>query len=166
MEFVRLSNSNAPDPDRYRLAAQNRKARYDYFIGETLEAGIALFSTEVKSLRQGKAQLSDAFAAVRAGELYLINAHISEYDQANKGQGHEVKRPRKLLLHKHELAKIIGAIHREGMTAVPLQIHFNKRGIAKVLLGMAKGKKQHDKRATIKEREWNREKARGLKVKD
>lgn len=161
-----MSKPELPDPERYKIAAQNRKARHNYFIEDTMEAGIVLSGTEVKSLRQGKAQLSDSFAAARDGELFLFNAHISEYAQAAKGQGHVPKRPRKLLLHRHQLRKLIGSIQREGMTAVPLQIHFNDRGRAKVLLGLAKGKKKVDKRESIKKREWEREKARVMRGKD
>jgi len=161
-----MTKTDKPDPDRYRLAAQNRRARHDYFIESTIEVGIVLAGTEVKSLRAGKAQITESYATDDGGELFLYNAHIPEYGQAAKGQSHEPRRPRKLLLHKREMNKLVGAIAKDGMTAVPLQIPFNDRGIAKVLLGMAKGKKQHDKRETIKKREWEREKARTLRGKD
>ena len=147
-----------------RIAAQNRKARHNYFIEETLEAGIMLLGTEVKSLRAGQGNLNDAYAAEQNGELFLLNAHIPEYKFGNRNN-HAPRRPRKLLLRARELGKVFGAISREGMTAVPLSIYFNDRGMAKVELGLAKGKKQHDKRASIKERDWNREKARTLRAK-
>jgi SsrA-binding protein len=152
-------------PSAERIAAQNRKARHNYFIEETLEAGIMLLGTEVKSLRAGQGNLNDAYAAEQSGELYLLNAHIPEYKHGNRNN-HAPRRPRKLLLRARELGKLLGAISREGMTAVPLSIYFNERGLAKVELGLAKGKKQHDKRAAIKERDWNREKARTLRAKN
>src|SRR5690349_19603953 len=125
-----------------RIAAQNRKARHNYFIEETLEAGIMLLGTEVKSLRAGQGNLNDAYAAEQNGELFLLNAHIPEYKFGNRNN-HAPRRPRKLLLRARELGKVFGAISREGMTAVPLSIYFNDRGMAKVELGLAKGKKQH-----------------------
>lgn len=145
-----------------RIAAQNRKARHNYFIEETLEAGIMLLGTEVKSLRAGQGNLNDAYAAEQNGELFLLNAHIPEYKFGNRNN-HAPRRPRKLLLRARELGKVFSAIAREGMTAVPLSIYFNDRGMAKVELGLAKGKKQHDKRADIKQREWQREKGRLLR---
>ena len=148
-----------------RIAAQNRKARHNFFIEETLEAGIMLLGTEVKSLRAGQANLNDAYAAEQNGGLYLLNAHIPEYKHGNRAN-HEPRRPRKLLLRAREMNKLFGAIAREGMTAVPLSIYFNDRGIAKVELGLAKGKRQHDKRATEKARDWNREKGRVLRNKN
>lgn len=151
------------DPDRYKLAAQNRKARFDYHIVETFEAGLALTGTEVKSLRLGRAQITESFATERGRELYLYHAHIPEYHQAAKGQSHDPRRPRKLLLHRNQINKILGGIRKDGMTAVPLDIHFNDRGIAKLTLGLAKGKQKADKRETIKKREWEREKGRILK---
>lgn len=144
------------------IAVENRKARHDYSIADTLEAGIMLAGTEVKSLRTGRANLADAFAGQQGGELYLFNAYIPEY-QVKTAFTHETRRPRKLLVHKKELRKLLGAITREGMTLVPLSIFFNPRGLAKVQLGLAKGKKLHDKRAAEKERDWNREKARVLR---
>jgi SsrA-binding protein len=159
-----MSNSaKNHDPERYKLAAQNRKARHDYAILDTLEAGIALTGTEVKSLRQGRAQITESFATERDGEIWLYNAHIPEYAQGLKDKAHPPRRPRKLLLHRHQINKLIGAIARDGMTAVPLDIHFNDRGIAKVTLGLAKGKQKADKREAIKKREWEREKARVMK---
>lgn len=158
------NNAKDHDPERYKLAAQNRKARHDYNIIETFETGIALTGTEVKSLRLGRAQITESFATERGRELYLFNAHIPEYHQAAKGQSHEPRRPRKLLLHRNQIHKIMGAIARDGMTAVPLDIHFNERGIAKLTLGLAKGKQKADKREAIKNREWEREKGRILKA--
>jgi SsrA-binding protein len=144
--------------------AQNRKARFNYFIEDTLEAGIMLTGTEVKSLRAGKSNITDAHAGDSKGELYLFNLHIPEYGSGNRFN-HEPRRPRKLLLHKRQISKLLGAIQREGVTIVPLQIYFNKRGMAKVELGLATGKKQYDKRATEKARDWNREKQRLMRNK-
>lgn len=146
-----------------RVVAQNRKARFNYFIDSTLEAGIMLLGTEVKSLRTGQASLSDAYAGEKDGELYLINSHIPEYKAANRFN-HEPRRPRKLLLKRRELDRILGSIRREGATAVPLSIYFNERGMAKIELGLAHGKKKHEKRETQKQREWNREKSRVMRA--
>ena len=145
-----------------RAAAVNRRARFDYEIGQTFEAGIALAGTEVKSLRGGKATIADAHAAESGGEIFLYNAYIPEYLQASRFN-HETKRPRKLLLNKREIAKLISGVNREGMTIVPLKIYFNDRGRAKVEIALAKGKKLHDKRQTEKERSWGREKSRLMK---
>jgi len=145
-----------------RVAAKNRKARYNYFIDETIEAGVMLTGTEVKSLREGRANIGDAYASAQGGELFLVNAHISEYSGGNR-LNHEPLRPRKLLLRKREIERLVGAIQRKGVTLVPLEIYFNARGIAKVRLGIARGKRQYDKRATIKERDWQRQKARLLR---
>jgi SsrA-binding protein len=147
-----------------RVAAVNRRARFNYEIHETFEAGIALVGTEVKSLRQGQANIADAYAGERRGELWLYNAYIPEYLQANRFQ-HETRRPRKLLLHKREISRLIGAVEREGMTIVPLKIYFNDRGRAKVELAVARGKKLYDKREAEKKRGWQREKARLLREK-
>lgn len=147
-----------------KIAALNRKARHDYFIEEEIEAGIMLTGSEVKALRAGKANIADAYASDRDGEFYLFGAHISPYEGANQFN-HEPLRPRKLLLHKKEVGRLMGAISREGMTVVPLSVYFNARGRAKALLGLAKGKKKIDKRETAKERDWNREKARVLRNK-
>jgi len=147
-----------------KIAAENRKARHEYSIQDTLEAGIVLEGTEVKSLRLGRAQLAEAYAGQKDGELFLFNAYIPEY-QAKTAFTHEVRRPRKLLVHKKEMRKLLGAITREGMTLVPLTIFFNDRGLAKVSLGLAKGRKLHDKRAADKERDWSREKARVMRDK-
>lgn len=142
--------------------AQNKKARHNYFIGETFEAGLALIGSEVKSLRLGKANIEEAHAAESNGELYVFNMHITEY-LAAKHFGHEARRPRKLLLKKREINKILGSIQRKGFTLVPLTLYFNKRGKVKMTLGLAEGKKLHDKRHAIKERDWNRDKQRLLK---
>ncbi len=145
-----------------RVAAQNRKARYNYFIDETIEAGVMLTGTEVKSLREGRANIGEAYASAQGGELFLVNAHISEYSGGNR-LNHEPLRPRKLLLRKREIERLVGAIQRRGVTLVPLEIYFNARGIAKVRLGVARGKRQYDKRATTKERDWQRQKGRLLR---
>ena len=148
-----------------RSVAQNRKARHDYFIEDTLEAGMQLLGSEVKSLRGGRASIAEAFAAEKDGDLYLLNAHIPEYESANRFN-HAPRRPRKLLLHKKESERLKGRINREGMTIVPLAIYFNARGIAKCQLGVAKGKHKSDKRQTIKERDWQREQARVLRARN
>lgn len=152
-----------PDPERYKLAADNRKARYSYAITETLEAGIALQGTEIKSLRGGKATIDESYAGPMGNELFLFNAHIPEYLEANRFN-HDVRRPRKLLLHRRQINKLMGAIQREGYTVIPLKVYFNDKGRAKVELGLGKGKKLHDKRETEKTRDWNRDKARILKT--
>jgi len=149
--------AKAPLPRK--LVAQNRKARHDYFIGDTFEAGIVLTGTEVKSLRGGGVQITESYADPREGELWLVNAHIPEYAGGNRFN-HEPRRPRKLLLHKREIEKMIGAVTRERMTIVPLELYFNERGRAKLQLGLAKGKTKGDKRESIKERDWKRDKAR------
>ncbi len=141
------------------LVAQNRKARHNYLIEESLEAGLVLAGTEVKSLRQGRASIVEAYAADQQGELYLFNSHIPIYDAAGRFN-HQPKRLRKLLLHSRELARLIGLIRREGYTLVPLSLYFNERGIAKVELGLARGKRKVDKRETQKRRDWQRQKAR------
>jgi SsrA-binding protein len=142
--------------------AENRRARYDYEILDTLEAGIMLTGTEVKSLRTGKAQIAESYASPERGELWLINAHIPEYLQA-KRFNHEERRPRKLLVSRKQLAKLSQDVERAGYTIVPLKIYFNERGMAKLLIGVGKGKKLYDKRETEKNRDWNREKSRLLK---
>ena len=136
----------ATKPERkLRVVADNRKARFNYFIDETMEAGVALTGTEVKSLRQGKATIGESYADARGGEIWLINSNIPEYLQANRFN-HAPKRPRKLLLHKRQISKLIGAVEREGMTIVPLKLYFNAQGRAKVEIALARGKKLHDKR--------------------
>ena len=150
--------------DGHRPIAVNRKARHNYFIEDTLEAGIMLTGPEVKSLRAGHCSIGEAFAGDKDGEFYLMNAHISPYAPA-KHFNSDPYRARKLLLHRKELARMFGQKQRAGITMVPLSVYFNDRGIAKVELGIAKGKKQHDKRQTDKTRDWNREKSRLLRDK-
>jgi len=147
-----------------RAAAVNRRARFNYELGQTFEAGIALTGTEVKSLRGGKSNISDSFAGEKDGELWLYNAYIPEYLQANRFN-HKPRRARKLLLHRREMNRLIGAVQREGMTVVPTKIYFNDRGRAKVEIALARGKKLHDKRETTKKRDWDREKRRLLREK-
>jgi SsrA-binding protein len=142
-----------------RFAAQNRRARYDYHILDTLEAGLMLTGSEVKSLREGHASIAEAYAAADKGELWLVNAHIPEWKSATRFN-HEPRRARKLLVHKKELNRLAGAIKREGVTLVPISIYFNGRGRAKCEIGLAKGKKKGDKRETEKARDWQRDKAR------
>ncbi|MDX1421691.1 MAG: SsrA-binding protein SmpB [Kiloniellales bacterium] len=144
------------------LVAQNRKARHNYLIEDSLEAGLVLTGTEVKSLRRGRASIVEAYADDEGGELYLLNSHIPIYEAAGRFN-HEPKRPRKLLVHSRELARLIGLIRREGYTLVPLSLYFNARGIAKVELGLARGKRMVDKRETAKRRDWERQKARLLR---
>lgn len=147
------------------IAAQNRKARHDYTIRETLEAGLVLKGPEVKSLRHGRATLNEAWAGEREGEMWLFNAYIPEY-QGGVLSRFEPRAPRKLLLRRKQMKTLAGQIAREGMTLVPLQIHFNERGRAKVLLGLAEGRKKHDKRAAIAERDWQRDRARLLRARN
>jgi SsrA-binding protein len=147
-----------------RVVADNRKARFHYQIGETFEAGIALTGTEVKSLRNGKATIAESYAGTRDGEIWLYNANIPEYLQASRFN-HAPKRPRKLLLHKRQISKLIGAVEREGMTLVPLKLYFNPKGRAKIEIALARGKKLHDKRETEKRRSWERERGRLLRQK-
>ena len=144
------------------LVAENRRARYDYEILDTLEAGIMLTGTEVKSLRQGHAQIAESYASPEGGELWLINAHIPEYLQANRFN-HSERRRRKLLVSKKDLSRYAQGVERAGNTIVPLKLYFNERGIAKLLIGLAKGKKSYDKRDVEKNRDWNREKSRIMK---
>lgn len=143
-------------------AAQNRKARHDYTIEETLEAGLVLTGPEVKSLRHGRATITEAWAGERDGEIFLFNAYIPVLDTVGAFQKEEPRRPRKLLLHRKEVARLIGAVRREGRTLVPLSIFFNPRGVAKLSLGLAAGRRKADKRAAIKDRDWQRDKARLL----
>jgi SsrA-binding protein len=141
--------------------AQNRRARFDYSIEDTFEAGLMLTGSEVKSLRRGQASINEAYAGEKGGEIFLFNAYVPEYE-AGKTFGHEPRRARKLLLHRREIAKLIIAVRREGMTLIPLSIYFNKRGLAKVALALARGKQKADKRAAIKDRDWKRQKSRLL----
>jgi SsrA-binding protein len=152
------------NPTRFKIAADNRRARFDYEIGETFEAGLALTGTEVKSLRAGKATISESYATSKDGEMFLINANIPEYLEANRFN-HAPRRPRKLLLHKREIAKLSQGVERQGMTVVPLKIYFNDKGRAKIELALARGKKLYDKRETDKKRDWGRERARLLRDK-
>ena len=149
-----------------RVVAENRKARYHFFIEDTLEAGIMLEGSEVKSLREGKANIAESYATVEESELWLINSYIPPFSHAKSAAfSHDPRRRRKLLVHKRELAKLKQAIGREGMTLVPLKLYFNDKGIAKLDIGLAKGKKQADKRETDKKRDWAREKARLMRDK-
>lgn len=150
--------------DKQRTVADNRRARFDYHIEDTFEAGLALQGTEVKALRAGEATIAESYAEVRDGEVWLVNSNIPEYSHGNR-LNHEPKRPRKLLLNEREINKLFGAIERKGMTLVPLSVYFNATGRAKVELALAKGKQAHDKRATIKDRDWKRDKARILREK-
>lgn len=145
--------------DKKKVVAENRRARFDYFIDETLEAGIMLTGTEVKSLRFGEGSIAESYAEVKNGEVYLVNSNVPEFSHGNR-YNHEPKRPRKLLLHRREVDRLQGAVERKGMTLVPLSVYFNGRGRAKVELALAKGKNVADKRATIKERDWKREQSR------
>lgn len=147
------------------VAAQNRKARFDFTILSTIEAGMVLVGPEVKSLRAGRASLGDAWAGEREGEIFLFNAHIPEWQAGSTVARFEPLRPRKLLLKKPQVRELTGSITREGTTLVPLEIRFNERGVAKVLLGLAEGRKKHDKRAAIAARDWQRDKARLLRDK-
>lgn len=152
-----------PEPfNKVKTVAENRRARYDYYIDDKFEAGIALSGTEVKSLRFGEGSIAESYAELKDGEVWLINANIPEFSHGNR-YNHEPKRPRKLLLNAREINKLHGAVMRQGMTMVPLSIYFNGRGRAKVELALAKGKKAPDKRATEKERDWKREQGRLLR---
>jgi len=148
-----------------KYVSLNRRARFDYAILDSVEAGLVLSGTEVKSLRTGQASIQESFAHPKDGAIYLVNAYIPEYLQAGEHLQHEPRRPRKLLLHKREVDKMLGAVKKQGMTLVPLGIFFNKRGIAKVEIGLAKGKQHHDKREAIKDRDWKRDKARLMREK-
>jgi SsrA-binding protein len=155
----------AAKPERkFKAVADNRKARFNYEIGEVIEAGIVLTGSEVKSLRAGKATIAESYADARAGEIWLINSNIPEYLQAHTFN-HAPKRPRKLLLHKNQVNKLAGAVEREGMTIVPLKVYFNAKGRAKIEIALGKGKKLHDKRETIKKRSWARERGRLMREK-
>jgi SsrA-binding protein len=148
-----------------RFAALNRRARHDYLIEDTLEAGLVLHGTEVKSLRQGGASIAEAYADVQAGELFLVNANIPEY-KASAHFNHQPRRPRKLLLHRKQVDRLLGAVRREGVTIVPLALYFNERGRAKVELGLARGKRNADRRQAERDRDWQRNKARLLRSRD
>ena len=150
--------------DGIKVVADNRRARYDYEIMQTFEAGLELKGSEVKSLREGRTNLAESYATMKAGELYLINSNIPEYREANRFN-HDPKRPRKLLLRKKEIGKLANGVQREGLTIVPLKMFFNLRGRCKVDIALARGKKLHDKREAIKERSWDRERARLMREK-
>jgi SsrA-binding protein len=153
--------TEAPKSDKESIA-KNRQARHDYHILDTWEAGLVLTGTEVKALREGKANLSDAYGIVRNSEVFLLNLHISPYERGGYSN-HEPTRTRKLLLHRKEIRRLIGAVEREGLTLVPLELYF-KKGVAKVALALGKGKKVHDKRETERRREADREMARAVKA--
>ena len=148
--------------DKVKVVAENRRARFEYFLEEFFEAGIALTGTEVKSLRFGEGSIAESYAEVRDGQVWLVNANVPEFSHGNRFN-HEPKRPRKLLLHEREINKMRVGVSREGMTLIPMSVYFNSRGRAKVELALAKGKKIHDKRETIKARDWKREAGRLLK---
>jgi SsrA-binding protein len=150
--------------DKQKIVAENRKARFDYAVEEKFECGLALSGTEVKSLRFGEGSIAESYAEVRDGQAWLVNANIPEYSHGNR-LNHEPKRPRKLLLHEREIAKLVGAVERQGMTLVPLTIYFNSHGRAKVELALAKGRQSHDKRQHLKEQDWKRDKARIMRDK-
>lgn len=150
----------AEKTDNHKVVAENRRARFEYRIEDTWEAGIQLTGTEVKSLRVGQVNIAESYASAENGGIFLVNAHIPEYRQAGSFFQHEPRRPRRLLLKQKEINKLRAAVEREGMTIVPLQLYFNARGLAKVRVALAQGKKHADKRDDIKKREWQRQKAR------
>lgn len=147
-----------------KLIAENRRARFDYFLESTFEAGLALTGTEVKALRMGRANIAESYASTEGDEIVLINAHIPEYGPANRFN-HEPRRPRKLLLHRREIDKLLGAVRREGRTLIPTKLYFNDKGLVKLELALAKGKKVHDKREVSAERDWKRQQARLMRDK-
>jgi SsrA-binding protein len=151
-------------PPNRKVVAENRKARHSYDILEVFEAGIVLTGSELKSLRAGKSNIAESYASEQSGELFVVNAYIATYAEANRFN-HEERRPRKLLMHRRQINKLIGAVHREGMTLVPLKLYFNDRGRAKVEIALAKGRKLHDKREAEKSRDWDRQKARLMRDK-
>ncbi|MFC2953180.1 SsrA-binding protein SmpB [Marinicaulis aureus] len=150
------------DKEGRKIIAENRRARHEYFVEDVIEAGIMLTGTEVKALREGKANIAESYASPEDGAIWLINANIPEYSAGNR-ENHEPKRKRKLLLHKREITRLAQAVERKGYTLTPLRLYFNERGRAKLELGLAQGKKIHDKRDTSKERDWNRQKQRLLR---
>lgn len=152
----------AKKKETLKLAAENRRARYEYHIEDTFEAGIMLQGSEVKSLRAGQGNIAESYASAEGNELWLVNAYIPEYEKAARF-GHEERRPRKLLLHRREIDRLSNAVQRQGMTLIPLKMYFTPKGIAKLEIGLAKGKKLHDKRQTERERDWGRDKQRLLK---
>jgi len=155
----------AAKDDERKLVAENRKARHEFFLTDTWEAGIMLTGTEVKSLRKGQSNIGESYASLEDGGLYLVNSYIPEYTQAGRFFQHEPRRKRRLLLRKAELAKIFQAIERKGMTIVPVEMYFNARGIAKLKLALAEGKKLTDKRQDAAKRDWQRQKARIMREK-
>jgi SsrA-binding protein len=157
-----LARPRPTEFDKKKVVAENRRARFDYFIDQVFEAGIVLTGTEVKSLRFGEGSIAESYAEVKGDEVWLVNSNVPEFSHGNR-YNHEPKRPRKLLLKQREIARMHGAVAREGMTLVPLSIYFNGKGRAKVELALARGKKAHDKRDTIKERDWKREQGRILR---
>ena len=157
-----MPNPLPPPFDKKKIVAENRRARFDYFIEDKFEAGIELTGTEVKSLRSGEGSIAESYATVEGDEVWLINSHIPEYSHGNR-LNHQPRRQRKLLLRAREIAKLHGAITRQGLTLVPLSLYFNGRGRAKIELALARGKKMHDKRETVKERDWKREQQRLLR---
>jgi SsrA-binding protein len=154
-----MARPKPPVFEKTKIVAENRRAKFDYFIDTVFEAGIALTGTEVKSLRFGEGSIAESYAEVKGGQVWLINSNLPEFSHGNR-YNHEPKRPRKLLLHEREINKMHGAVARQGMTLVPLSIYFNARGRAKVELALAKGKKEHDKRDTVRARDWKREQGR------
>jgi SsrA-binding protein len=152
-------NDGAP---AYKLVAENRRARFDYFLEQTYEAGLSLTGTEVKALREGRANIAESYAATEGREIVLVNAYIPEYGPANRFN-HEPRRPRKLLLHRREIDRMLGAVQREGRTLIPTKLYFNDKGRVKLELALAKGKKAHDKREVAAERDWKREQGRLLR---
>ncbi|MEO1135822.1 MAG: SsrA-binding protein SmpB [Pseudomonadota bacterium] len=153
---------SAKEKDGRKIVAENRRARHEYFIEDVIEAGLVLTGTEVKALREGKANIAESYASPEDGAIWLINANIPEYSAGNR-ENHEPKRKRKLLLHKREIARLAQAVERKGYTLTPLRLYFNERGRAKLEVGLAQGKKLHDKRETSKDRDWNRQKQRLLR---
>ncbi len=151
-------------PDGRKVVADNRKARHNFFFEDVIEAGIVLTGTEVKSLREGKANIAESYASHEDGAIWLINSNIPQYSAGNRNN-HEPRRHRKLLLHQRQIDKLIMAVAREGMTLVPVKLFFNERGMVKLDLALAKGKKIHDKRQVSKDRDWNRQKARLMREK-
>ena len=154
---------SAPDAV-FKLIAENRRARYDYFLEDSFEAGLVLTGTEVKALREGRANIAESYAATEGDEIVLINAYIPEYGPANRFN-HEPRRPRKLLLHRKQISKLLGSVQREGRTLIPTKLYFNNKGRVKLELSLAKGKKLHDKRETTANRDWARDKARLMRDK-
>ncbi|HEY8571268.1 SsrA-binding protein SmpB [Phenylobacterium sp.] len=143
-----------------KLIAENRRARFDYFLEDTFEAGLSLTGSEVKSLRNGKANIAESYAAVEGNQIVLVNADIPPYQQAGPHFNHEPRRPRKLLLHRKQIEKLIGSVQREGRTIIPTKLYWNDKGLAKLEIALAKGKNVRDKRDTVAERDWQRDKAR------